>query len=516
MSEVLLTVFSGTKEQSGLLSFTLVPIRCGEKKYSALFIQLPWRKKIFRSMTSQPMQSPTEQPTLERSALFVATLTSFMGPFMISSVNVALPAIQADLRMNAVQLSWIAMSYLLAVAVVLIPAGKIADIHGRKKVFSTGLIVYTLGSTCAAFAGSAAWLIVCRVLQGLGAGMFITTGMAILTSIFPPQKRGKAIGIYVAAVYVGLSVGPFAGGLLTQHFGWRSIFLVMFPLGLMSVAVTLSFLRGEWADVRSQKFDLPGSLIYAVAILSLVYGASLLPSLRGGVLLAVGLCAMALFFRQQHRTTYPVFDVSLFRENRTFAFSSLAALLNYSATFAVTFLMSLYLQYIKGLSPQAAGMVLMAQPLMMAIFSPLAGRLSDHVEPRLLATGGMMITVAGMVVFTQLHTGTALGGIIANLVLLGFGFALFSSPNMSAIMGAVAKEHYGLASGAVATMRLMGQLASMAIATVVLALLVGQQAIAPQNYDRFLLSIRIVFTLSALLCAIGVYFSLLRGRLRPQ
>ena len=467
------------------------------------------------SVSSPP---PLARPaaSLERSALCVAAVTSFMGPFMISSVNVALPAIQAELGMDAVQLSWIAASYLLAVAVALLPAGKIADIHGRKKVFTVGLITYTLTSTAAAFAGNSAWLLLFRALQGLGAAMFITTGMAILTSIFPPHKRGRAIGVYVAAVYVGLSVGPFVGGALTQHFGWRSIFLLMLPLGVGSTAVTLVFLKGEWADDRNQQLDVVGCLIYAAAILALVYGASILPSLPGCSLACAGLIGLALFFQQQRRTVHPVFEVSLFVENRTFAFSSLAALLNYSATFAVTFLMSLYLQYLKGMAPQTAGLVLMAQPVVMAVFSPLAGRLSDRVEPRLLASAGMAITVAGMLVFTQLHADSGLVGIVYNLALLGLGFALFSSPNMSAIMGSVAKEHYGVASGAVATMRLMGQMTSMAIATVALTLLVGREVIGPENYDRFLLSVRVVFAVSAALCGVGVYFSMFRGRLRRQ
>jgi MFS family permease len=230
----------------------------------------------------------------------------------------------------------------------------------------------------------------------------------------------------------------------------------------------------------------------------------------------VGLLGLLVFFRRQQRIPYPIFEVSLFLDNRPFAYSSLAALLNYSATFAVTFLMSLYLQYIKGMSPQAAGALLMVQPVMMAIFSPIAGRLSDSMEPRLLATGGMVLTVAGMLVFTQLQPETSLVVIAANLLLLGFGFALFSSPNMSAIMGAVPREQYGIASGAAATMRLMGQMVSMAIATVVLALLVGRQAIEPQVYGPFLSSIKVVFTLSALLCAVGIYFSLFRGRLLPS
>ena len=308
-----------------------------------------------------------------------------MGPFMISSVNVALPAIQADLGMNAVQLSWVATAYLLAVAIGLIPAGKIADIHGRKRVFSMGLIVYTLSATAAAFGHSTTWLLGCRVMQGLGASMFVTTGMAILSSIFPSNRRGRAIGLYVAAVYVGLSAGPFAGGMLTQHFGWRSIFLTMCPLGVGSIAITFLFLKGEWFDDRSQRLDILGTSIYSLAILAVVFGASILPSLSGSLLIIAGLAGLFLFFQQQRQARYPVFEVSLFSENRTFAFSSLAALLNYSATFAVTFLMSLYLQYIKGMPPQSAGAVLMAQPVMMAVFSPIAGRLSDRMEPRLLA-----------------------------------------------------------------------------------------------------------------------------------
>lgn len=466
-------------------------------------------------MTGTPASMPADAlSALERSALFVATLTSFMGPFMISSVNVALPAIQTDLALDAVQLSWIATAYLLAVAVVLLPAGQLADIHGRKRVFTLGLFIYTAASTLAAAAGGAPWLLGCRIMQGVGAGMFITTGMAILTSIFPSHKRGRAIGIYVAAVYVGLSVGPFAGGLLVEQFGWRSIFLLMLPLGAGSIGLTLAFLKGEWSAGREQRFDFGGSLLYGAAIVTLIYGITILPAPIGIALAGIGLAGLLVFFHQQHRAIHPLFEVGLFINNRTFAYSSLAALLNYSATFALTFLMSLYLQYAKGLSPQAAGLLLMAQPVMMALFSPLAGRLSDRIEPRLLASAGMGLTVLGMAVFARLEPETGLAGIVATLMLLGFGFALFSSPNMSAIMGSVSKAKYGIASGAVATMRLVGQMLSMAMATVVLALLVGRQAIGPENLDRLLMSIRIVFALSALLCAVGLFFSLYRGRLR--
>jgi MFS family permease len=231
----------------------------------------------------------------------------------------------------------------------------------------------------------------------------------------------------------------------------------------------------------------------------------------GIVLTPVGLVFLALFIMHQKRARFPVFEVKLFAENKRFAFSSFAALLNYSATFSITFLLSLYLQYIKGMTPQAAGTILMAQPVIMALFSPVVGRLADRMDPRYLATTGMAITVLGVFIFRMLDYSSSVATIIANLILLGFGFALFSSPNMSAIMGSVEKRYYGLASGVVSTMRLLGQMASMAVAMVVLTLLVGRQQIEPSNYENFLAAIHIVFAISALYCLIGVYFSWFRG-----
>lgn len=455
--------------------------------------------------------TPTSGNSLERSALTVATLTSFMGPFLISSVNVALPSIQAELGLTAVELSWIATAYLLAVAVGLLPAGKIGDIHGRKKVFATGLAVNAIGCFLAAFVSSAEALIALRFVQGLGASMFVTTGMAILSSIFPPQRRGRVIGIYVSAVYVGLAVGPFAGGFLTDYLGWRAIFACVVPFSLLCLALTMIFLKEEWRGEPGQQLDLLGCTLYAIAILSLVYGATVLPSLKGAALGVGGLVVLTIFLRQQRTAKHPVFEVSLFLANRNFTYSSIAALLNYSATFSVTFLISLYLQYIKGMSPPAAGTLLIAQPVMMALISPLAGRLADRIDPRYLATAGMTSTVIGVLVFSRLSPETPHWLIVANLVFLGTGFALFSSPNMNAIMGSVEKRHYGLASGIASTMRLLGQMLSMAVATVVLAMLVGHRAIEAAVYDQFLDSVHLVFLISASLCSLGVYFSWFRG-----
>ncbi len=452
----------------------------------------------------------------EKSALIVATLTSFMGPFTISSVNVALPTIQAEFTADAVVLSWVATSYLLAIAVFLVPFGKVADIYGRKKIFTLGLISYTAASLMAVFSYSMPVLIAMRVVQGMGAAMFVTTGMAIITSIFPPTKRGKAIGIYVSAVYIGLSVGPFAGGFLTRYLGWRSLFAVVVPFGAASIFATLKFLKGEWADARGEKLDIRGSILYGFSILALVYGASLLPRVESLVLIVIGLSGLGMFIRYEIRIQNPVFEVRLFRQSRLFTFSSLAALINYSATFAITFLLSLYLQYLKGIPPQYAGSILVAQPIVMAIFSPLAGRLSDRIEPRFIATTGMIITALGLfsLIFINSHTSKTV--IILLLVFLGFGFALFSSPNMNAIMSAVERRYFGIASGTVATMRLLGQMISMAIAMVVFAIYIGREQISPSNYSEFLTSVRVSFLIFFLLCTLGIFFSLMRGEVRKE
>jgi EmrB/QacA subfamily drug resistance transporter len=451
---------------------------------------------------------------LENSTLIVATVTSFMGPFMISAVNVAMPAIQKEFSASAVVLSWIATAYLLATAVFLLPIGKIADIYGQRRIFYQGLFVFVLSSFLAAFSPSVHLLIVLRVIQGFGAAMLITTGMAIVTSVFPPDRRGRAIGIYVTAVYIGLSIGPTAGGALTHHFGWRSIFLVVVPLGLASIIITKKYLKTEWIGSPDDKFDLTGSILYGAALVALIYGGSLLPDKVAYVLIIFGLSMLILFVARQRSTPYPVFEVRLFQTNRLFTFSSLAALINYAATFAVTFLMSLYLQYIKGLNPQSSGMILVFQPVVMAIFSPLAGRLSDRLEPRLIATTGMGFTVLGLLQLAFINPETSLANIIAILVILGFGFALFSSPNMNAIMSAVEKKQYGIASGAVATMRLLGQMLSMAIATMVFAVFLGDAAIIPSNYDLFLKSLKTVFIIFTVMCTVGIWFSLIRGSLR--
>ncbi|MDX1709484.1 MAG: MFS transporter, partial [Desulfobacterales bacterium] len=340
------------------------------------------------------------------TALTIASLGSFITPFMISSTNIALPVIGKEFKTDAVVLSWVATSYLLAAAVSLVPFGKLADIYGRKRIYTIGMGLFTLTSLLCAVATSVPMLIIFRIFQGAGSAMVFATGIAILSSVYPAEERGKVLGIAVAAVYIGLSCGPFFGGFLTHYLSWRSIFLVNIPFGVVIISLIIFKLKGEWKGAEGQKFDFTGSIMYGTAIFMFMYGISILPDIRSIMLILTGVVGLVAFVRWELVVESPVFEVNLFVTNRTYAFSCLAALINYSATFAVGFLLSFYLQYIKGLSPQGAGVVLVSTPVMMAIFSPLAGRLSDRIEPRVLSSLGMGLTALGLVLLILVNAHT--------------------------------------------------------------------------------------------------------------
>jgi len=452
----------------------------------------------------------------KRSVLYVVTLTSFLNPFMASAINVALPAIQEEFQLDAILLAWVATAYLLSCAVFLVPFGRVADIYGRKKVFVIGIAVFTVFSCVAAVSFTPWMLLTARVLQGIGTAMNFATGMAIITSVFPPRERGRAIGISVAAVYIGMSVGPFLGGILTDWLTWRSVFAVAVPLGIVGAYFSLAKLSGEWADAKGERLDLVGSVLYGLGIVLIMYGVSVLPSPQSFWMLGLGIAFIVGFVRWEHTAVSPVVDLELFTHNRTFAFSCLAALINYSATFALTFILSLYLQYIKGLTPQAAGLVLVAQPIVMAFFSPFAGKLSDRMEPQTVASLGMAITAAGLLVMTFLTQNTGIAFVVADLMLLGLGFALFSSPNMNAIVSSVEQRFYGTASGAVSSMRLLGQMLSMGIATMVFSLYIGHVQITPASYPDFLKSVTVLFMIFTFLCVLGIFASLARGKVNTH
>jgi EmrB/QacA subfamily drug resistance transporter len=467
------------------------------------------------------MVEPVGNGAGRRVVLLVTTIAPFVFTFMSSAVNIAIPTIEKELSLNVITQGWIATSYLLSSAALLVPFGRIADIYGRRKIFTWGIAIFTLSSLVAALASSATMLISCRVFQGIGGSMVVATAPAILITAFPASERGKVLGINAAAAFIGLSLGPALGGVLTYHLGWRSIFFLGTFLQCAVVGVTLWKLRGEWTGAKGERFDFAGSIIYVLALVALVYGFTLLQESSemwlGVGLITGGVIGLGGFVRWEMRVNSPVMDVRLFRTSRAFTFSNLAALINYSATFGVSFLISLYLQNrpVNPLDPRDAGLVLVAMPAMQAILSPLAGRLSDRIEPRLIASTGMGLTTVGLSVFIFLSVETPLVFIIGSLALMGLGLAFFVSPNTNAVMSSAPKTAYAVASATLGTMRQLGMVLSMGVAMMMFALYMGSVQITLDNYRAFQESMRASFIIFAVLCFAGIFASLARGRVRP-
>lgn len=445
--------------------------------------------------------------------LLIATLASFLTPFMGTSLNVALPTISSELAVNAILLSWITTAFFLTSAMFAVPFGKIADIYGMKKIFTYGIVILTVASFFAAISTSAEFLIITRVIQGIGSAMIFVTGLAMITSVFPPKERGKAIGINITAVYVGLVMGPVLGGFLTQYLGWRSIFYLVVPLGLVVIALVLWKMNGEeWAVCKGEKLDYWGSLLYILMLALILIGFSNITGTLGMLMVILGIVGFIGFVIWELKVENPVLEIKLFLNNRRFAFSNLATLISYMGLFAVGFLLSLYLQFIKGFDPNVTGLILVVQTVFMVVISPFAGRLSDKFDSGKLASLGMAIITIGLLIFALITAETSVYFIILGLAILGIGVGIFSAPNTHAIMGSVERKYFGLASATVSTMRLLGQTFGMGLILVIFAVYVGAVQFNPQNYPELLTSIQVAFSISVILSIIAVFASLARNR----
>jgi len=448
-----------------------------------------------------------------KSILFVTTLSSFLTPFMGSAINIALPSMGKELSMDTISLGWVATSYLLAASLFLLPFGKLADRNGRKKYFLAGIFLFVIASLTTGFSLNAWMLIASRILNGIGGALIYATAIAILTSSYDKSIRGKVLGINVASVYLGLTLGPTIGGFMTMYFGWRSIFYLTALLGAITIPFAISKLPADSVSNKEKPFDMPGSIVYGLSLALIIYGFPQIPSVLGFVLLLLGLLGLFTFIKIENKAQEPLLNVGHFSHNRVFIFSNMAAFINYSSTFAVVFLLSFYLQQVKHLSPRESGLILMAQPIIMTIFSPLAGKLSDRIEPAIVSSIGMAITTLGMIPFIFIGKETGILLIVLILMLLGLGFALFSSPNTNAVMSSVKPPEYGIASATLGTMRLVGQTMSMGITMMVFAILMGKGERHLTNIEGLISSIHYTFLTFAVLCFIGIFFSLSRGKL---
>lgn len=467
---------------------------------------------------NQPATDPTRTLTSSRHLILaVSTFGGFLVTFMASAVNIALPLIEEEFHVSAVTLSWISLAYTLMAGATLLPAGRASDMLGRIRFYAFGMALFTVISFASAFAPSAGALLALRAIHGVALAISWSTAAALVVEAFPARSRGRALGLNIAGIYLGLTLGPVLGGLIIHNLGWRSLFLVLGGLGLVNLGVQLWKLSGiRTSRPQPGRFDVVGSLAYAGGLVAILLGFSLLPGVTGVVLVVVGVAGLAGFVWWEDRVSDPLLEIDLFRRNRVFAYSNAAAFINYAATFAMIFLLSLYLQYNRGLNAQTAGYTLVAGTFVQSVMSPVAGRLADRVQARYLASVGMAICTLGLFALSFVSTTTPYWYIIAMTCVLGLGFALFASPNNYIVMASLEPRLLTMGSATLAAMRLAGQSMSMGLATLVLAIQVGGRGIEPADYPQVLTGVRTSFLIFTCLCALGVGASLVGPKRREQ
>jgi EmrB/QacA subfamily drug resistance transporter len=405
-----------------------------------------------------------------------------MSPFDGSVVTVAIPSIASSIKLGLESAVWIPLAYLLLLTVLLINVGRLADLHGRKRFYTLGFAIFTVGSVLCGLSTTDVQLISFRALQGAGAAFIAANSTAIVTDVFPREGRGKALGINTMAVYVGLMVGPVLGGILVQNFGWRSIFFVNVPIGILVITLVSLRLKQNPPNALGAKFDLPGAATLSIALAAFLivltlggtYGWTSAPTL---MLAALSVAMFLLFLRIERHSRFPTLDLSLFTKNRLFAAANATAFLNYVAVIGVTLVIAIYLETIKGLSPETTGFYLIAQATPMALFSPLSGWLSDRFGSRTLSTIGMGCLSLGLFLFSGVNAESSGLEVILRLVIVGIGFGFFSAPNTSAVMGSVRQEKLGVAAGTLGTMRFMGQSIGIAMLGAAMATTLSPQAL---------------------------------------
>ena len=459
-------------------------------------------------MDSQQTERYYQESAAARyTVLLIVCISSFLTPVSLSGSLVAVPAISADLHVSAVYASWIPAAFLLSNLLLMLPAGRLADLYGRKRMFLLGGIIFSLGSLLAGFAQSIEVLLVSRVIQGISSAFFFTTGMAIITSVFQ-QGRGAALGWLVSSIYLGLTCGPLLGGWVTEHFGWQSVFLFPLPLVLVVLVLAALKMKGEWRSVQAERLDLLGAAYMSIGFTAVFVGLSQLPKTQALVWLIGGVAFIAVFVWHCYHAPSPLVRLKLVFENKPFSRALLASIMVYASNYGLVFLLSLYLQYNRGMTPTTAGQVLMVQAIVMTLLAPLAGRLSDHYRPRLLATVGCLAMVAGLgLLYASINATTPMWIILICLVAFGVGFGLFSTPNTNSVLGSVPAERLGMSSALLNLSRLIGQMLGTAVVTLLMSLLIGGTKIEPEHYEKLLSVVHLAVGLSLVFAIAAAFFS---------
>lgn len=439
--------------------------------------------------------------------LLICTVLSFFTVFAVNAVTIVIPSIASEYGMSNIIQNWVTIIFLLVVAVLSVPAGQISAKFGLKKVTNISIVLFIIISVVNVLVTTQEQFLACRFILGISLAFINVTSMAMIVSAFPPEERGKALGINITGVYVGLSLSPVLGGILNYNLGWRSVVLFGVPFLFVILALLLTKIDEEWISFKGIPLDIKGSLTYGIGMVLFMYGFTILNTQLGIVLTILGILILIIFGLIELRREYPVFNINFFK-NHKFLSANFASLCAYLATYAVTTILNYHLQYIKGFDSQTAGLILLVAPLCQVVLAPIAGRLSDKYVPQILAAIGMALGTISLFLFSSLNGQTPLEFLILSMIIYGIGFGLFSPPNTNVIMGSVPPKDTSIASAAVATMRTVGQAMSMGILTLVFAFVMGNVPIIEQYYPLLISSCQITCLICVVLCIASVFASL--------
>lgn len=439
-------------------------------------------------------------------ALFIVSIGIFMSTLDGSIVNIANPTIAAGFAVNLRAVQWVVTSYLMVITATLLLFGHIGDRVGAHKVYTAGFLLFAAGSWLCSIAPSLVFLIFARVFQGIGASMLMATGMGIVSNCFPPEERGKALGLTGTVVGIGNMTGPSLGGLLVTSFGWPSIFLINIPIGILGFFLGLKYLPGQPCDTNRKPFDLVGLLIFTLGVVTLLRGLSGFQKITP-VVLVVSLLSLLGFYLFERQKKDAFLDLALLRI-RTVLYGSILAACAYMSQTFITFLMPFYLEKVLHLLPSQSGLFMTLVPASMAVTAPLAGSLSDRIGPSRLISVAFLLMTSGFLVLSTLSGGGEVICIVVGLVLLGVGTGSFGSPNTSSIFGASPREKAGYIGGLIATIRnlfyAMGIATSVGLFTLLMGMKTGQSLPYP---NAFTSSLAVVFRTAAGVTVAGFVLS---------
>lgn len=445
--------------------------------------------------------------TEEKYIIATGSLATVIVAFLLNAAPVALPSIAKSFAMNNILQNWVDTIYLLSIAVFSIPCGKICQKYGLNKILKVGIIFFLIGTLGTALSLNASMLLLFRVVLGIGSALLNVSSIALIVEAMPNEKKGPALGIAVAAVYIGIALSPILGGSLIFNFGWQSLFIATIPVILLNYYLS-DKIKKEWIHYDNNKFDINGTILYSVGIVLFIYGFTRILEFTGQILTIIGIILLVIFGIWEFKSSNPIFEMKLFKNIR-FAAANLACLFSYFATFMITYVYNYHLQYIMGMNSQTAGLYLIITPAIMVLMSILSGYLIKKIKGEYLTGTGLIILAVAFILLCTLSNTTPLEIILIAMTLHGIGYGLFSSPNTVLITTSVPEEETSKASASLSAMRLIGQTVSLGIFTTVFAIIMSNVVIEPKYYALLIESCHNISILAVIFVVIGAIISFL-------